>query len=536
MLRDRIKNLIKRAIRELQRQEKLAEFDISQILVEHPENELNGDYSTNIALQISGKIKERPMKIAELINAQLSAVNYDFLEKIEVAQPGFINFFVSKSFLQKQLKYILKQKQKFGNLKIGRDKKISIEFISANPTGPLHIGHGRGAFFGDALSNVLERAGYKVTREYFVNDALKSNQIQELGKTALGKGKTYLDKNLELIIQKLKPKLKKIESEGEAGFLLAQEVQKDIKNFVEKKLKIKFDNWVSEQKLYNSSKVKKAYSLLKKKELVYKKDEAEWLKTSAFGDKKDWVIIRANGQPTYLLSDIAYHREKFSKNFSKVIDIWGADHQGHISKMKAVAKILNYKGDFDILITQIVRLKKGKKLSKRKGEIITLEELINEVGLDVARFFYLTKSLNSQMIFDLDLAKEQSEKNPVYYIQYAHARICSILNRFEGSIAKANLCGSRNLLQLNHTSELNLIKELIKFPEIIEDTAKDYQVQRVPSYAVSLATAFHRFYRDCQVLTENKNLRQARLALILATQIVLKNVLNLMGISAPEKM
>jgi len=534
MIRNEIKSLIKQAIKELQKQGKLAKFDIPEILVECPENKAHGDYSTNIALQITKKAKREPIEIANLISSKFKVQSSKLFEKIEVVEPGFINFFVSKEFLQKQVADVLKQKQKFGDLKIGRGKKINIEFISANPTGSLHIGNGRGAFFGNALSNVLEKAGYKITKEYFINDAKKSTQIQELGKTALEKGTTYLTQDLKLKIKKLKTKLKNIDNNGEAGNLLAYEVQKDIRNFIERKLKIKFDNWVSEQQLYNSSKVKKIYSILKKKKLVYKKDGAEWLKTSKFGDKKDWVIIRTDGEPTYLLSDIACHRDKFDKGFSKVINIWGADHQGHVSKIKAVAKILNYKGNFDVLITQIVRLKGKKKLSKRKGEIVTLEELINEVGLDVARFFYLTKSLNSQMLFDLDLAKEQSEKNPVYYVQYAHARICSILNKLENSVT--NWRDRANLSQLNHPSELNLIQKLIKFPEIIEDTAKDYQIQRVPQYAVDLAAAFHQFYRDCQVLSEDKDLEQARLGLILATQIVLKNTLDLIGISAPKKM
>jgi arginyl-tRNA synthetase len=326
--------------------------------------------------------------------------------------------------------------------------------------------------------------------------------------------------------------LEKIKDEGEAGYLLAQEVQKQNRNFIEKKLKIKFDNWVSEENLYKKGKVKKIYQWLKKKGLVYEKEGAEWLKISKFGAPKDEVIVRKDGNPTYFLSDIAYHKDKFERGFKKIINIWGADHQGHLPKIKAVAKILGYKGNLDILISQMVRLKGGMRLSKRKGQIITLEELVDEVGLDVARFFYLVKSLNTQMEFDLDLAKEQSQKNPVYYIQYAHTRICGILRKSKVKSQKSKV----NYRLLNHPSELELIKQLVKFPEIIEDCAKDYQLQRIPQYALDLATSFHQFYRDCRVLTEKENLKKARLALILATKIVLKNTLNLMGISAPEKM
>ena len=356
------------------------------------------------------------------------------------------------------------------------------------------------------------------------------------------------------ILEKLKTQISNLKTttqmsklnEGEVGYLLAQEVQKDIKDFVENKLKIKFDNWVSEEDLYRKDKVDKIFNWLKNKSLAYQKAGAWWIKTAQFGDTQDWVIIRETGEPTYLMSDIAYHKDKFDRGFQKIINIWGADHQGHVSKMKAVAKILGYKGNLDILISQIVRLKGGIKISKRKGTAIDLEWLIDEVGLDAARFFYLMKSLDTQMEFDVELAKEKSEKSPVYYVQYANARIHSILAKSKVKttyppptlpLKRAPRQKSKvNLKLLSHPSELELIKQLIRFPEIVEDTARDYQIQRIPQYALDLATIFHQFYRDCKVLTEDKNLREARLGLILATKIVLKNTLDLMGISAPEKM
>jgi len=536
MIRQQIAKLVEKSIRELQKVKKLPKFDIPEIKVEHPEEKVYGDYATNVAMVIVKKIKKNPLEIAEIINNQLLIINkkLKLFEKVEVVKPGFINFFLSKEYLQKQVGEILKQGEKFGQLKIGKGQKTNIEFISANPTGHLHIGNGRGAFFGQAMSNILKKAGYKVSREYYINDAKMNTQIKILGKTALGKGTAYLTKDLELKIKKLKPKLKNITDEGEAGYLLAQEIQKDIKNFIENKLKIKFDNWVSEEGFYQKSKIKKIYNFLKKKNLIYKKDGAEWLRTSAFDDSQDWVIIRETGEPTYLLSDITYHKDKFDRKFQKIINIWGADHQGHVSKIKTASKMLGFKGDLDILISQVVRLKKGK-ISKRKGEIITLKDLINEVGLDVARFLYLTKSLDTQMEFDLELAKEQSEKNPVFYVQYAHARICSILKKIKTKSEKLKTT-TKNLKLLNHPSELNLVKQLIRFPEIIEDTAKDYQVQRIPQYAIDLATVFHQFYRDCRVISDDKNLTQVRTSLILAEKTVLKNTLNLMGISAPERM
>ena len=535
MIREEIVKLIEKSIKELQKEGVFPKFDISEIQVEHPEEKPHGDYATNIAMVIGKILKQNPIEIAEKLKYKIQDTKYKILDVVEVAKPGFINFFISKEYLQKQVEEILKKKEKFGELKIGENKKTQVEFISANPTGPLHIGNGRGAFFGDTLANILKRAGYKVTREYYVNDARVNTQIKILGQTALGKGTTYLTKNLEFGIKNLESKLKNIKDEGEAGHLLAQEVQRDNKDFIEGKIKIKFDNWVSEEDFYKKNKIDKIFKWLEKKNLVYEKDKAWWIKTSKFGDEKDWVVIRETGGPTYLLSDITYHKDKFERGFSRIVNIWGADHQGHVSKIKAAAKILGYKGDLDILISQIVRLKGGLKLSKRKGEIITLESLIDEVGLDVARFLYLTKSLNTQMEFDLELAKEQGEKNPVFYIQYAHARICSILRKCKMQNAKCKIT-TQNLTLLNHPSELELVKQLIRFPEIIEDTSQDYQVQRIPQYALDLATVFHQFYRDCKVLTEDGPLREARLSLILATKTILKNTLDLMGISAPERM
>jgi len=489
----------------------------AEIRLERPERADFGDYSTNIALQV----KKPATEIAKKLKA-------DLFEKVETAGPGFINFFLSKEYLQKQVDEILKEK--FGQLNIGQGKKVDIEFICANPTGELHIGHGRGAFIGETLTNVFRKTGFKVFRSHYANDAKNSSQIRALGETALGHGTIYLNEYLEKKINTLKSKLNKLKDEGEAGALLAREVQKDIKNFIEKKLKIKFDFWISEEKdLYQTGKIDKIYNLLKKQGLVYEKDGAQWLKTSEHGDTKDWVIVRETGAFTYLLPDIVYHKERFDKKYDKIINIWGADHQGHVSKIKAVSKILGYQGELVFLITQVVRLK-GEKMSKRKGKVVTLAWLINEVGLDAARFLYLMKSLDTHMEFDLDLAKTQTEKNPVYYVQYAHARICSILRKAKLKEVKPQ----SNLLE--HPSELKLIKQLIRFPEIVEDITKDYQVQRLPQYATDLATVFHQFYRDCRVISEDKNLTQARLGLVSATKIILKNTLSLMGISAPEKM
>ena len=510
MLRQEIIKLIAKSIKELQKEKKFSKFDIGKIQVEHPENKVYGDYAANIAMAVAKIEKKNPMEVAEIISEKLKAKSEKLFEKIEVAKPGFINFFISKKYLQNQLGEILEQKESFGSVRIGRGQKVNIEFISANPTGELHIGHGRGAFFGDCLANVLKKTGYKVVREYLVNDAKNSAQIKELGKTALGRGTTYFNNYLKGKISELKSQISRLRpasagaaagkqghstlrvlgamsfggqakpSEGEAGYLLAQEIQKDIKNFIDKKLKIKFNVWTSEENLYRQNKVDGVYHLLKNKKLIYEKEKAEWLKTSEFGDSKDWVIIRATGEPTYLLSDIAYHKDKFNRGFDKIINIWGADHQGHVGKIEAVARILDYKGNLDVLISQVVRLKGGK-ISKRKGEVVALEWLLEEVGLDATRFFYLAKSLDTQMEFDVGLAKEKTAKSPVFYIQYAFVRASSIIQKYDteknGKKRKVSAVIQPSLYKfIIHQTELELIKLLIRFPEIIEDTSKDYQV------------------------------------------------------------
>jgi len=517
-----------------------------KVEIETPERKEHGDYAAKVYriekrwTDSSGENESHSNMPQEDYEKIILDIKKDpdfqrYFEDAKFAFPIFINFSLSQKYLQEQIKDIIKQGDKFGHLSFGRDKKVQVEFISANPTGPLHIGNGRGAFFGDCLANSLAKAGFRVYREYYINNAKANNQIRELGRTVLGRGTTYLTKDLKLKIRKLKPKLKKITDEGNAGYLLAKIIQEENKNFIGKKLKIKFDTWFSEENLYRKSRIKKIYELLKKKKLIYKKEGAEWLKVLSFDAPKDEVIIRQTGEPTYFLSDITYHQDKFKRGFSKIIDIWGADHQGHVPKMKAAAKMLGFKGDLNILITQIVRLK-GEKLSKRKGKIITLAQLVEEVGLDATRFFYLMKSLNTQMEFDIKLAKERSQKSPVYYIQYAHARICSCLKKLGLKPDIKKLSKSKTFNLLYHPGELSLMKEIMRFPEIIEDTAKDYQVQRIPQYAIELATAFHQFYRDCKVLSEVEGLREARLALILATKQVLRNTLDLMGISTPERM
>jgi arginyl-tRNA synthetase len=487
MIKKQIEKLINKA---------LGELNAPDFSVEIPTNKNHGDYSTNIAMVLARQLKKNPMQIAEEIAKKIKSNNF---KKIEPVKPGFINFFLSEKYLQKQLKTILKKDYK--NLKLQK-KKINVEFISANPTGPLTLGNGRGGFAGDVLANVLKKAGNKTIKEFYIND--KGKQIENL---------------------------KKGEYKGETR--TASQIQKANKKVIEKKLKINFDVWFSEKSLYKNKEIDKALKYLEKNNLTYQKEGALWFKTTKFGDDKDRVLIKENGKPAYFLSDVAYLKNKFERKFSKLIIILGADHHGYVGRMKAAVEALGHeKEQLDFILVQLVKLienGKEKKMSKRAGIFIELEELVNEVGLDVARFFFLQRAANSHLLFDLELAKKKSQENPVYYVQYANARICSILKR-------AKVKPGESFDNLNNSLELDLIKQLLKYEEIIQTVAEDYQVQRLPQYSIELAELVHRFYHECPVLSGDKEFVKSRLSLLLAVQKILKDVLGLMGISAPSKM
>ncbi|MDP3995917.1 MAG: arginine--tRNA ligase [bacterium] len=513
MLREEIEKTIEKTVKTLYREE-------VEVGIERPQDPVLGDYSSNVAMVL----KKNPQEIADALKGPA------IFEKIE-AKNGFVNFFVSKDYLQKQVGKILGEGKKFGRLEIGKGQKVNVEFISANPTGPLTVGNSRGGIIGDVLSNILDRAGWRVTREYYFNDA--GGQIDVLGHSVLQDDLAeYKGDYIDELHNKLGGKGDAREIGKKAAKILIEEIKKTTK-----KIGIKFDVWTAEGRdLREKGKVEKIISWIKKEGLSYEEEGALWFKSTQFGDDKDRVLIKSDGQPTYFAVDCAYHKNKLvERKFAKAIDIWGADHHGDISRIKGFVKALGQENKLDILIHQFVRIvKDGQevRMSKRAGNYITIEDLLSEVGLDITRFFFLTKSPSTHLNFDLGLAKEKSDKNPVYYVQYAHARICSILKK---AGAKYKIQNVKYQL-LNHASELALLKELIRFPEVIEDTVKDYQVQRLPQYAAELATAFHRFYRDCRVITDDKELSRARLSLVLASKIVLKNTLDLMGVSAPEKM
>ena len=530
MIKQEISDLIKASIRKLQKSGVLPVFEIPEIAVDYPKEKTHGDYSCSIALQISKIIKKNPADTAKLITGSIDKkASEQLFFRIEVVG-GFINFFIAPEYLYQQVKEIIKQKDRFGSLDLGKKEKINVEFISANPTGPLTLGNGRGGFCGDVLSNILEKAGYQVTREYYINN--RGTQIVKLGHSVLADDRAvYKGKYIDELKKEIKG-----ENPEETGKKAAQVILEKLIKPTVKRMGINFDVWASEMDLYNRGEAEMAIEEFAKKGFTYKSEGAVWFKSKELEDDKDRVLIRADKERTYFASDIAYLKNKINRGFKKITLFLGADHYGYVARFKAAAHVLGFnKKDLNMIVMQLVRLfKNGKevRMSKREGVYVTLDELLDEVGLDAARFFFLQRAANTHLNFDLSLAKERSQKNPVYYVQYAHARICSIIRKT--SIFSRWI--KPDLGALKEPPELNLIKQLVKLPEIIEETAKDYQVQRLPQYATDIADAFHNFYENCQVLCQDKKLKRCRLDLILATKIVLKNILDLMGISAPEKM
>jgi arginyl-tRNA synthetase len=459
------------------------------------------------------------------------------LEKIEIAVPGYINFYLSSKYFQDKVLEIKKKGNDFGKSGIGNGIKINNEFISANPTGPLHLGNGRGGFYGDALSNVLRKAGYDVTNEYYVNDA--GEQVIKLGHSVLkDEEAVYTGEYIDELNKKLTNSINAREIGEKAGEEILENI---IKKTVEEKMRINYDAWVSEKKIQEEGYVQRAIKILKEKNLAYEADGALWLKTTQFGDDKDRVLIKSDGQEAYLAGDAGYMLNKIERGFNRFIMGLGADHHGYIMRLRALAQALGFSGDLRFIIVQLVRLmKNGKetKMSKRAGNVVYIDELIDEVGHDVARFFFLMYCPDTHMNFDLGLAKERSQKNPVFYVQYAHARICSILGKTptEMKVEIKNPSGMY-LSLLTHEKELSLIKELNKFPELIEEISQSYMVHKLPQYAIKLADKFHSFYDACRVIDEtNSELSKARLILSDAVRIVLSETLELIGVGAPNKM
>ena len=519
-IRESIKKSVLESLKELQIE------DVFSIKVSRIQRSSFGDYSVSVAMEIAKAKKENPMEVAEKIKSKLKG---EYFEKIEIAYPGFINFYISKEYYYSKIEEVFEKQNNFGQFP-SKKEKIQVEFISANPTGPLTVGNGRGGPFGDVLGNILKKYGYNVKKAYYINDYGK--QIFYLGHSIIGSEEAkysgeYIDKLRKRIKERDPYKAGKIASR----IIMEEMIKKTIK-----KMGIKYDDWFRESKLYKKGEVEKVLDYLRKAGLTYEQEGAEWFMSRAFGDERDRVIVKSDGENTYLLGDIAYHRHKFEKQkFDKVINIWGADHFGDVPGLIAGTEALGHINKLEVILLQFVTVQKDGKtlrMSKRLGTAITMDDLLDEIPVDVIRFFFLQKSSDTHLNFNMDLAKEQSEKNPVYYIQYAYARISSILR----NSGKTKINKIRNIELLTHKRELELIKQIVRLPEIIEDIANDYEVHRITQYATDLATAFHKFYTDCQVLTDNKELREARLGLVALSKIALKNTLDIMGISAPSKM
>ncbi|EHL78730.1 MULTISPECIES: arginine--tRNA ligase [Bacillus] len=531
-----------------------AEEELPAIVLETPKDKAHGDYSTNIAMQLARIAKKPPRQIADEIKNQFDRSQAS-VKEIEIAGPGFINFFMDHHYLTKLIPAILEAKDRYGESNAGAGQKIQVEFVSANPTGDLHLGHARGAAVGDSLCNVMEKAGYEVTREYYINDA--GNQIHNLALSvearyfqALGKDKDlpedgYYGEDIVQIGKRLAEEFgdrylhvdeqERYQFFREYGLKYEMEkLKKDLENF-----RVSFDVWYSETSLYKNGKIDEALEVLRKSGYTYEKDGALWFRSTAFGDDKDRVLIKSDGSYTYLTPDIAYHRDKFERGFDKVINIWGADHHGYIPRMKAAISALGFNAEnLEVEIIQLVHLYKNgekMKMSKRTGKAVTMRELIEEVGLDAVRYFFAMRSGDTHMDFDLDLAVSQSNENPVYYAQYAHARICSILRQAEEQ--QISIDDQVDLSLLGTEKEIDLLKKLGDFPLVIADAAEKRTPHRVANYIQELASAFHSFYNANKVLDQDHlPLSKARLSLVKAVQITLKNALSLIGVSAPEKM
>jgi arginyl-tRNA synthetase len=525
------------------------EITLDDFSLSPPKQESFGDLSSNIALLISKQMKENPLGVAEKIKAELLNKNIKNIDAITVTPPGFINFVIKQNFYQNNLKSIIQDKDDFGKDFKGKDKSANVEFVSANPTGPLTVGHGRNAVIGDTVSNILEWHDYKVTREYYYNDAGK--QMRTLGKSVEARYLELLEKSFEFpeggyqgdyIIEIAKEIINnngKDLKENDAQFLSSAEktIFRQIKNSLNS-LGIKFDIFSNEKSFYDSGAIEQLLSQLKDKGLIYEDDGATWYKATELGAKQDKVYIKSSGEPTYRLPDTAYHRDKINRDFDLIVDVFGADHTDTYPDVLSALKALNLDTDhIKILIYQFVTLiKNGEKvkMSTRKADFITLDNLIDELGLDIVRYFFIMRSMNTHLDFDLNLAKDQSDKNPVFYLQYAYARICNIIRHGEGQNYKFSDDFDATLL--NQSSEIKLLKLMSNFPTMMETALDTLEPQIIANYLQELASSFHKFYGNCKVITEDKNISQARLGLINGTKIILSTGLSILGISAPEKM
>ena len=533
----------------------LPRTNISDAAIERPQNTDHGDFATSLPLKLASDMKMSPMVIAEILSRHLPKES--IISASQVAPPGFLNLTLDPKWLFSQIHLIRNAKTAYGNLNLSKRKKIQIEYVSANPTGRLHVAHARGAVIGSALANLLKAAGHTVEEEYYLNDA--GNQIEKFNKSLLVRYKQIAGLDIELPEdsypgEDISDVAKTIWDEEGDRYLQLDESEaeisigsKGIPKMIEgikedlESLRVQFDEWFSETSLYTQGQFETCMKSLKNKGLTTDRDGAKWLVSTKLGEEKDNVLIRTSGTPTYFASDIAYHFNKFhQRNFAEVIDVWGADHQGQIGRLRSALDALEIDSTkLKIILVQMVRFKKGEtseKLSKRKGNVIPLIDLVNEIGVDACRFLFLSRSNESQLEFDLDLAKQQSSENPVYYVQYGHARICSILRLAE----ERNIDFSNGDVSiLGDPTELSLINKMLELPDVIETSVGNLEAHHLPHYSMELATAFHTFYQNCRVVSSEKSdlpISKARLLLVDAARLVLGRCLKLMNMTAPDKM
>ncbi|MGM0779416.1 MAG: arginine--tRNA ligase [Bacillota bacterium] len=530
-----------------------AEEQIPDVILEIPKEKSHGDYSTNMAMQLARVAKKAPRVIAEELIASFDSSKAS-IEKIEIAGPGFINFYMNNAYLTDLIPAVLEAGDQYGETTVGNNQKIQVEFVSANPTGDLHLGHARGAAVGDSLCNILDKAGYDVSREYYINDA--GNQINNLalsvearyfqalglykempadgyqGEDIIGIGKKLADEHGDKYVNADEKERFDFFREYGLKYEMAK-LKQDLEDF-----RVPFDVWYSETSLYHNGKIDTALQALKDNGHIYEEEGATWFRSTTFGDDKDRVLIKNDGSYTYLTPDIAYHKDKLERGFEKLINIWGADHHGYIPRMKAAIQALGYDRDaLEVEIIQLVHLYKNgekMKMSKRTGKAVTMRDLVEEVGLDATRYFFAMRSADTHLDFDLDLAVSQSNENPVYYAQYAHARISSILRQGEEQGMSAE---AADYSLISAEKEIDVLKKIGEFPQAVGEAAQKRMPHRITNYIYELASSFHSFYNAEKVLdAENPERTKARLALIKAVQTTLKNSLKLIGVSAPEKM
>ncbi|WP_026568179.1 arginine--tRNA ligase [Bacillus sp. UNC41MFS5] len=552
---EQVQSKLKEEIRAAVLKAELAtEEQIPAVILETPKEKAHGDYSTNMAMQLARVAKKAPRVIAEALLANIDRSKAS-IEKIEIAGPGFINFYMNNSYLTELIPTVLNAGEKYGETTVGGGQKIQVEFVSANPTGDLHLGHARGAAVGDSLCNILAKAGYDVSREYYINDA--GNQINNLalsvearyfqalglekempeggyhGADIIGIGKKLAEEFGDKYVHISEDERQEFFREYGLKYEMAK-LKQDLEDF-----RVGFDVWYSETSLYKNGKIDEALAALRASGYVYEEDGATWLRSTDFGDDKNRVLIKQDGSYTYLTPDIAYHKDKFGRGFEKLINIWGADHHGYIPRMKAAMQALGYDREaLEVEIIQLVHLYKNgekMKMSKRTGKAVTMRDLVDEVGLDATRYFFAMRSSDTHMDFDLDLAVSESNENPVYYAHYAHARISSILR--SGEEQGVQVTADADISLVTSEKEMDLLKKVGEFPAAVGEAAIKRVPHRITNYIVELASTFHSFYNAEKVLDlDNIERTKARLALVRAVQITLRNALALIGVSAPEKM